>query len=606
MTRQAFWVGRREAGKKNIMLCYGKEINMKRRMRVITLTVILALVLSTAGAFACTGMYVGKDVSAEGTTVIARSEDQGSGSYNKMFLVQPRVTKAGRYFVDEGEDQNGFKVPLPKTTYKYTYVPDATDAGDGMYPASCTNEYGLAVIGTVSTGVKPEYEALDPVMETGTGLREAILPGLIACQCKTARGAVEKLGELVDTYGSEEWNTLFFADQKEAWIFEIYGGHTYAAMKMPTDKVAVFGNQIMIDWVDPQDTENFFFSKNLFETIDKAGGAVKDAQGRYNLVESIDTAERSEYSNMRTWRGHQVLAPSSVGTYSDKEFYELFYTPDQKVSVIDLMQLYGDRYEGTEFDMMKAENAARRAIGVTRQSDVHIIQVNENLPTDTCMLQWLSMGNAEHAVFVPAFSGITDTYDAYKVDLNQYSDKSMYYACKRICGIAEMDRAFLSQGVKDYNLLQEKIMLKNMQSEIAKISKKYKESKKAGRAYVTALANKNAKEQYLGTTNLYNNLLLTAVDNVNDRANNARKHTFVADTKMTQAANFYGYTVTKKTTKAGKVYTLKGADKTFKVTLGQTEYTVTENGKTTTAEMSKAPYVYGGYVYAPMDFLESL
>ena len=48
---------------------------MKRRMRVITLTVILALVLSTAGAFACTGMYVGKDVSAEGTTVIAAFPD---------------------------------------------------------------------------------------------------------------------------------------------------------------------------------------------------------------------------------------------------------------------------------------------------------------------------------------------------------------------------------------------------------------------------------------------------------------------------------------------------------------------------------------------------
>ena len=578
-----------------------------RKLKLIVMTVILTMIVTTSGAFACTGMYVGKDVSAEGTTVIARSEDQGSGSYNKMFKVQERVTKSGRYYVDEGEDQNGFKVPLPKTTYKYTYVCDSSDAGDGQYPASCTNEYGLAVVGTVSTGVKPEYEALDPVNETGTGLREAILPGLIACQCKTARGAVEKLGELIDKYGSEEWNTLFFADQKEAWIFEIYGGHTYAAMKMPTDKVAVFGNQIMIDWVDPKDTENFFFSKNLFETIDKAGGAVKDEQGRYNLVKSIDTPERSEYSNMRTWRGHQVLAPSTVGEYSDKEFFELFYSPDSKVSVIDLMKLYGDRYEGTEYDMMKAENEGRRPIGVTRQSDVHIIQTYTNLPAETCNLQWLSMGNAEHAIFVPAFSGITDTFAGYKVDLNEYNEKSMYYACKRICGIAEMDRAFLSQGVKDFNLLQEKIMLKDMQNEVSKIAKQYKTSKKSGRAYVTALANKAAKEQYENTENLYNNLLLTAIDNVNDRANNARKHTFVADTKLTQAAKYYGYTVTKTTTKSGdKVYTLKSADKTYKLTKGKAAYTVTEKGVKKTAELSKAPYVYGGYIYVPMDFVQGL
>ena len=378
-------------------------------------------------------------------------------------------------------------------------------------------------------------------------------------------------------------------------------------MKMPTDKVAVFGNQIMIDWVDPKDTENFFFSKNLFETIDKAGGAVKDEPGRYNLVKSIDTPERSEYSNMRTWRGHQVLAPSTVGEYSDKEFFELFYSPDSKVSVIDLMKLFGDRYEGTEYDMMKAENEGRRPIGVTRQSDVHIIQTYTNLPAETCNLQWLSMGNAEHAVFVPAFSGITDTFAGYKVDLNEYNEKSMYYACKRICGIAEMDRAFLSQGVKDFNLLQEKIMLKDMQNEVSKIAKQYKTSKKAGRAYVTALANKAAKEQYENTENLYNNLLLTAIDNVNDRANNARKHTFVADTKLTQAAKYYGYTVTKTTTKSGdKVYTLKSADKTYKLTKGKTAYTVTEKGVKKTAELSKAPYVYGGYIYVPMDFVQGL
>ena len=106
---------------------------------------------------------------------------------------------------------------------------------------------------------------------------------------------------------------------------------------------------------------------------------------------------------------------------------------------------------------------------------------------------------------------------------------------KRICGIAEMDRAFLSRGVKDFNLLQENILLKNMQNEVSKIAKQYKISKKVGRAYVTALANK--------------------------------------------AAKYYGYTVTKTTTKSGdKVYTLKSADKTYKLTKGKTAYTVTENG----------------------------
>lgn len=495
-----------------------------RKLKLIAVATAAVMILSSASAFACTGVYIGKDVSTEGTTVIARSEDQGSGAYSKMFKVQPRVTKAGRYYVDEGEDQNGFKVPLPKTTYKYTYVPDVTSHADGQYPASCTNEYGLAVVGTVSASPSEAYEALDPFKETGTGLREAILPGLIACQCKTARGAVEKLAELIDKYGSEEGNILFFSDKKEAWIFECYGGTTYAAMKMPTDKVAVFGNQFMIDVVDENDTENYYFSKNLFETIDKVG-AVKD-NGKYNLLKSISGTTRSEYSNMRTWIGHKILAPSTVGKYSDTELYPLFYAPDQKVSVLDVMDIYRNRYEGTEYDMSKAENAGRRPIGVTRQSDVHIIQTYTDLPTDTCQLQWLCMGNAEHSVFIPAFSGITDTHKSYKINSNDYSSSNMYWACKRICGIAEMDREFLSQGVKDYWKAQEQSMYNNLSKDMKNLKKAYKKSKKEGRAYATKLAKNYASTQLSNSTKLYKKLLFTATNNVNDRTNNARKTVF--------------------------------------------------------------------------------
>lgn len=581
-----------------------------RRLKFIALVLILCMAFSTAGAFACTGMYVGKDVSAEGTTLIARSEDQGTGMYNKLFFVQERVTKAGRYMVDTGEDQNGFKVKLPKTTYKYTYLADAVDGYDGMYYASCANEYGLAVVGTVTTGVSEEYEKIDPAKETGTGLREAILPGLIACQAKTAREAVEVAAKYHDEYGSEEWNTTLFSDKNEAWIFENYGGHSYAAMKLPSDKVAVFGNQIMIDWVDPADTENFYLSANLVENLEKLAKPVKDDKGRYNLVLSLAPGGREEYSNMRTWRGHQVFAPSQTGAYSDNEYYSLLFTPDKKVSVTDVMQLFGDRYEGTEFDMMKPENAGRRPIGVTRQSDVHIFQTFTELPADTCQLQWLAMGNAEHAIFVPAFSGITDTYSKYKIDNTETYEAvndGFYYVSKNLCQLAESDRQFLSQGVKDYNLLQEKIMLKDVQNQISKIKKAYAVSKKNGRKYVTDLAKKVAKEQYTNAKILGTSLAFRQGNNINDRVNNARKKTFEAEVKLIPAASYLGYTVKSKTVSKGvKSYTLTSAAKTVKFTVGEEEYTVTENGTTTKAEMRLAPYIRGGKLYVPMSFVEVL
>ena len=59
---------------------------MKKSFRILSAALAGTLLLSTS-ALACTGVYVGKDVSDQGTYIIARSEDQGQGDYNKMFMV---------------------------------------------------------------------------------------------------------------------------------------------------------------------------------------------------------------------------------------------------------------------------------------------------------------------------------------------------------------------------------------------------------------------------------------------------------------------------------------------------------------------------------------
>ena len=87
-----------------------------------TLTLLLAILLfAAAPVYACTGVYVGKEVSAEGTTLIGRSEDQGSGVCNKMFFVQPASSQSGREmvehigrFVDRPAEVNGHHPPQYK------------------------------------------------------------------------------------------------------------------------------------------------------------------------------------------------------------------------------------------------------------------------------------------------------------------------------------------------------------------------------------------------------------------------------------------------------------------------------------------------------------
>ncbi|MCQ2547444.1 MAG: C69 family dipeptidase [Clostridia bacterium] len=464
----------------------------------------------------CTGMYVGKDASAEGKQIIARSEDQGCGLCNKLFEVVPAEKGENRTIVDE--EQQNFSVEIPDETCKYITLRDSKELIEPYY-ASCINEYGLAVTATVTTEVCDMYSYFDPVKPWGHGLREAILPAIPACQCKSAREGVEILAKYMDKYGSGEYNTILLSDKNEAWIFEMYGGTSYAAMKLPSDKVAVFGNQIMLGWIDFDNLgDDWVVSSNLKKCLDRLPGKVVDDKGRYHLARSIAGNLRYDFSNMRTWRGHDAWAPSKTGGYNTDTFYSLLFTPDEKVSLQDVIKLYGDRYEGTKYDMEKEGNENVRPIGTPRQSCVHIIQTWDELPDCCCQLQWLSVGNAEHCIFVPAFSGITDTFDKYKIH-NTYEDAindSFYYMCRRNAALSESDREHLSRGLKDFNHDQEERMASTIDSSIDEIKAAYDDSREAGDKYVTDMAMKMAEEQYENTKLVYDRLSYIQIYNMSD------------------------------------------------------------------------------------------
>ena len=86
----------------------------------------------------------------------------------------------------------------------------------------------------------------DPLIEEG--LDEDAAVDLVICQSKTAREGVDVLLGLIDKYGSSGSGIAIIADQNEAWYVEIYTGHQYAAVKLPTDKVSAFGNEYSLEY----------------------------------------------------------------------------------------------------------------------------------------------------------------------------------------------------------------------------------------------------------------------------------------------------------------------------------------------------------------------
>ncbi len=176
---------------------------------------------------------------------------------------------------------------------------------------------------------------------------------------------MQVLASLLDQYGSSEVNIALIADQREAWYMEMYNGHQYAAVKLPEDAVCAFGNEFSLEYLS--DYEESILSPALLSLPEENGFAVYGENGELNLLATYSGQEVvTDYSHLRTWSGHRLLASSAYGDYEKTAVYPLCFTPDGKVSLQDVMEIMRDRYEGTEYS---PDETGRTDMRVMRKGD---------------------------------------------------------------------------------------------------------------------------------------------------------------------------------------------------------------------------------------------
>lgn len=143
-------------------------------------------------------------------------------------------------------------------------------------------------------------------------------------------------------------------------------------MKLPRDKVSVFGNEYSLEYLS--DYEDNITSKDLISLAEEKGFAVHGKNGEINLLDTYSGKQTTlDYSHMRTWIGHQILAPSKFCTdYNRNSMYPLCFSPDKKVSIEDVSQIYRNRYEGTKYSPDETGREDMRVIG-SETTLVHIL-----------------------------------------------------------------------------------------------------------------------------------------------------------------------------------------------------------------------------------------
>ena len=401
----------------------------------ITVSLIMALILSmfSVSSLACTTLYVGSELTEDGSTIFGRSEDI-SNSYNKVFYVSP----AGNHTA--GEVYNGcygFTYTFTKDSYSYTAFSD--DAGQGYcpdcggehkhtpYEAGGTNEMGVTMTATETIYCSDAVYEADPYVDTG--IEEAEMVTVVLSEAGSAKEGVELITGIFDTAGSCGGAGFIIADSNEAWYIECTTGHQYIAVKLTDTMVFTQPNMAIIGLIDLDDTENVIASAGIIEVAKTAGTYVGDEEA--NTIDYL-----ASYNGDQTANGRMV---DSLKFFNAETAVEEPANDAFAISNVDAEGNIVPMYTNiTLTDTFNMEDAVAYyhipSIGYSRNLETHIFQI-WGIEGVLNTVEWVAMDNASLSVFVPYYPMLTtDTYAAYKVStpeaefVTEEPAEGIYYA----------------------------------------------------------------------------------------------------------------------------------------------------------------------------------
>lgn len=372
---------------------------------------------------ACTSILIGKKASIDGTIMIGRNEDAKS-SWPKHFIVRQHNEIINHF----KSNDNDFEMDLPTTSAKYTATPEWTDKF-GVFEEAGINEFSVAMSATESAYSNVRVLAADPLVPTG--ITEEAMVTVVLPFIHSAREGVKRLGEIIETHGTNESNGILFADDNEAWYMETTGGHYWVAQRIPDDSCAVIANQLSIQEIDFNDSDQFMFHTNIKDFVTNNNLNPDPSHFNFRKIFGTNDASDAVYNTPRVWYGHRLFSPSNV----DNEFPEsselpFIIKPSHLLSVEDAQTYLSSHFQGTPYDPIgtgsETEKHKYRPISLAKTQESHILQMNRT-PAN---LHWLSLGVSAQSVYIPFYAGITDTPISYKRGEQQYNSDSEYWNYK--------------------------------------------------------------------------------------------------------------------------------------------------------------------------------
>lgn len=374
----------------------------------------------------CTTIIVGQEQTADGSMIVARSEDWDAMEA-KNYEIFEDTDNGPREFVAK---DSPFRCELPEKALGYSALSPYNL--HGHWGSAGFNTAGVGMSATESIFSNDEVLKHDPLVENGVA--ENSVFNITLPYIRTAREGVERLGMLIEKYGIAEGFGIGFVDSKEIWYLETACGHRWLACRMPKDQYFVTGNQSRFRTYDPNDKENYLASADLIEFAEKHG-LYNPAQGAFDFHEAYarDIKLDTTYNYPRVWGLQQLFSPEIKNDVA-KNTFPVFAKAAHKVTLTELRTAFRFHYDNTEHDPYLNSNPKEpyRPVSIFRTTQTHLLQVRPELPQAIGCINYVAMGMADLGVFLPLYQGITSYPEAYTKGNGESSDDSAYWKFRKI------------------------------------------------------------------------------------------------------------------------------------------------------------------------------
>ncbi|MEG1745849.1 MAG: C69 family dipeptidase [Raoultibacter sp.] len=396
---------------------------------------------------ACTSILVGKKASLDGSTMIARTEDNTHACMPKRFVVTPAHTYHKERFTSAN---NGFTCELNGEGLSYTATPEI-DSSAGMYEEAGINAAGVAMSATESTYANERVLAHDPLVENG--LAEDSLVSVVLPFITTAREGIARIADIIATHGSAESNSILLADAREVWYMELATGHHWVAQRIPDNSYAVCSNRISIQKVNFK-SDDFCSSVGIREFVDEHQLNPRPKTFDFRRIFGTYTQQDTHYNTPRVWYGQRLFSSDAAQQPEDLNL-PFIRRADRLLGVDDVTQLLGSHFEGTAFDPLGADGDKHtrtryRSIALSRTQEGHVLQLRADLPPDRAGIHWVSLATTAFSPFVPFFANATQAHPAWESTADRPDPKSTYWLLRTLSMLTENRYELAARTVDDY------------------------------------------------------------------------------------------------------------------------------------------------------------